>query len=909
MSPQLQRRGTIEGTLPGLTGKLLGTASHYVPGEIEADLYRWWSAAGLFGTDRDPARPRYVIMMPPPNVTANLHMGHGLNNTVQDVLVRFERMRGKDVLWLPGTDHAGIATQNVVERMLLAEGTTRHAIGREAFEARVWDHVRETGATILDQLKAIGASCDWTRTYFTLDSGLSRAVRETFVRLYEEGLIYRGNYVINWCPRCHTALSNEEAEKREVDGSLWHLRYPLASGAGHVVVATTRPETMLGDTAVAVHPEDERYSGLIGQMIRLPVVNREVPIVADDGVDPSFGTGAVKVTPAHDPLDFEIGQRHDLPSIDIFTPEARIGDVGPPRFRGMDRFEARARVVAEFEQAGLLERIEPHRHAVGHCYRCHTVIEPRLSEQWFVKMAPLAEPALEAYRTGTVSFIPARRGDEYANWMENIRDWCISRQLWWGHRIPVWYCTTPACAELTVSRTDLTACPACGGSVRQDEDVLDTWFSSWLVPFSSLGWPDETPDLAVFYPGSTLVTAPEILYFWVARMIMAGLKFRGEVPFSTVYLHGTVRDTQHRKMSKSLGNGIDPLEVVDRYGADALRFTVVSGMAVGTDLILDPNDLESSFASGRNFANKLWNAARFILTNVTEPTRPLAGDYPEVVRPEELTLPDRWIIARCEDTVVAATEAYERFRLNDAANAVYRFLWSDLADWYLEQIKPRLYGDEPGGDVARAVVVKTFEVALRLLHPVMPFITETLWQRLPGHPEGASIMLAPWPKPDSRATDHDAERAFALVQELVGAIRAVRAEYHVEPAQRVRVRVAWRNPAFETEADTIRRLAKVAELSFGEPTSEPGGHDVLSDGNGIFVPLGDAIDIERECARLGAEIRRLGKLVESQRRKLANDQFVSRAPPLVVDNERHKLTAWEEQSKVLREKRQLLGCS
>ncbi len=880
----------------------------YQPGPIEADLYRWWTEEGLFGVDRDSGRTPYVIMMPPPNVTASLHMGHGLNNTIQDVIVRFERMRGREVLWLPGTDHAGIATQNVVERLLMEEGTTRHDVGREAFEARVWDYVATTGATILEQLEAIGASCEWSRTYFTLDAPLSRAVREAFVRLYEKGLVYRGNYIINWCPRCQTALSNEEAEKEDVAGSLWHLRYPLASGEGHVVVATTRPETMLGDTAVAVHPEDSRYARFVGERIRLPLVDREVPIVADDGVDPEFGTGAVKVTPAHDPLDFEIGQRHGLAAIDIMTPEGRISEAGPASLRGLDRSEARTRVVEAFEKAGLLERVEPHRHAIGHCYRCHTVVEPRLSEQWFVKMAPLAAPALEAYRTGRLRFIPPRRGDDYAHWMENIRDWCISRQLWWGHRIPVWYCDTEACGALTVSRTDATACSACGGPVRQDEDVLDTWFSSWLIPFSSLGWPDPTADLDAFYPGNTLVTAPEILFFWVARMVMAGCEFMGDLPFTTVYLHGTVRDTQHRKMSKSLGNGIDPLEVIERFGADALRFTVTSGMAVGTDLILDPDDLDSSFAAGRNFANKLWNAARLILANVDGPVRPLAGNAPDVVRPQDLTLPDRWIIARCESTVVAATDAYERFRLNDAGNAVYRFLWSDLADWYLEQCKPRLYGNASGGDVARAVLVKTFEVALRLLHPVMPFITEALWRQLPGHPEAASIMRAPWPGSDARASDPEAERAFMLVQELIGAIRAIRSEYHVDPGKPVRVRIAWRNPAFEAEAETIRRLAKLSDLAFGDPTNEPGGHDVLSDGNGVFVPLGDAIDVQRECDRLGQEVIRLDKLIAGQRRKLANENFVTRAPATVVEHERQKLTAWEEQSTVLAEKRQLLGC-
>ncbi|HET8648909.1 MAG TPA: valine--tRNA ligase, partial [Gemmatimonadales bacterium] len=650
-------------------------APQYNPAAIETDLYRWWRERGLFTPRPDTGRPTYVVMMPPPNVTAQLHMGHGLNNTVQDVLVRFERMRGHEVLWLPGTDHAGIATQNVVERLLAKEGRTRFDLGREAFVERVAAYVAETGATILKQLEAIGASADWSRTYFTLDEGLSRAVREVFVRLYDEGLIYRGHYIINWCPRCLTALSNEEAEKQEQDGHLWHLRYPLASG-GHLTVATTRPETMLGDTAVAVHPDDPRYQSLIGTEVLLPLVDRRIPIVADAAVDPAFGSGAVKVTPAHDPTDFEIGRRHNLPVIDVMTPDARMALTVPERFQGLDRYDARAKVVEEFEALGLLERVEPHRHAVGHCYRCDTVVEPRLSEQWFVRMAPLAEPALEAYRTGAVRFLPERRGDEYAQWMENIRDWCISRQLWWGHRIPVWYCQNERCGGMHVSRTDLEACPDCGGAVRQDEDVLDTWFSSWLVPFSSLGWPDDTADLRTFYPGDTLVTAPEILFFWVARMIMSGLHFMGEVPFHTVYLHGTVRDTLHRKMSKSLGNGIDPLEVVQRYGADALRFQMVSGMAVGTDVILDPNDLETSFAAGRNFANKIWNMGRFLLGNLDGPPRPLAGRGDEVVGADELTLADQWIIGRCETTVREATAAYERFRLNDAATAVYHFFWS-----------------------------------------------------------------------------------------------------------------------------------------------------------------------------------------------------------------------------------------
>jgi valyl-tRNA synthetase len=662
---------------------------------------------------------------------------------------------------------------------------------------------------------------------------------------------------------------------------------------------------------VAVHPDDERYRPLVGRQLRLPLTDRLIPVVADDVVDPAFGSGAVKVTPAHDPTDFEIGRRQGLPSVDVMTPEARMSLAAPERFQGLDRFEARKQVVRELERLGLLEKVEDHRHAVGHCYRCGTVIEPRLSEQWFVRMEPLARPALERYRNGALQFIPERRGEDYARWLEGIRDWCISRQLWWGHRIPVWYCEDERCARISVSRTDLDACPGCGCAVRQDEDVLDTWFSSWLVPFTSLGWPERTPDLATYYPGHTLVSSPDIIFFWVARMIMSGLEFMGESPYTRIYLHGVVRDTRHRKMSKSLGNGIDPLEVVQRFGADALRYSLMTGMSVGTDLILDPEDLETSFAPGRNFANKLWNAGRFILSNLEGPPRPLAGGSADVVRREELTLADRWIIARCEATVREATESYERFRLNEASAAVYRFIWSDLADWYIEQIKPRLYGDAPGGDVARAVAAQTFDVALRLLHPVMPFVTEALWRRFPGRPAGASISVAPWPRSDTRAEDAEALREFGLVQEVVSAIRGIRAEYGVQPGQAVRAVVsgpASGDGALERERLTVARLAKVSELSFGEPRERVGGFAVLSDGTAVFVPLGDAIDLVRECQRLSGEMQRLTQLVESQDRKLGNQQFVSRAPADVVQREREKAATWREQREVLSRKLELLGC-
>ncbi|HET7276257.1 MAG TPA: valine--tRNA ligase, partial [Longimicrobiaceae bacterium] len=619
----------------------------YDPAGTEKTLYRWWEEQGLFRADPASGRDPFVIVIPPPNVTAVLHMGHGLNNTVQDMLVRWRRMQGREALWMPGTDHAGIATQNVVERQLASRDLTRFDLGREEFIGEVQEFVEETGPRILNQLRAIGSSCDWTRTRFTLDEGLSTAVREVFVRLYEKGLIYRGNRIINWCPRCLTALSDEEAEAEETNGKLYHLRYPLAApaagtGADHVVVATTRPETMLGDTAVAVHPDDERYSALIGAELDLPLTGRRIPIVADAYVDPEFGTGAVKITPAHDPNDFEMGRRHDLPVIDVMTPEATMGENAPEAFQGLDRFEARRKVVEEFRALGLLEAVEDHVHAVPHCYRCNTIVEPRLSDQWFVKMEPLAGPALEAYHDGKVTFTPERYGKVYEHWLENIRDWCISRQLWWGHRIPAWYCKSEGCAEIIVSREDPTACPTCGGAdLAQDPDVLDTWFSSWLWPFSTMGWPEDTADLRAFYPNNALVSGHDIIFFWIARMIMAGLEFMGEVPFDEVYLTGMVRDHLGRKMSKSLGNGIDPIEVVDRFGADALRYTVISGSGPGSDQYLNYEDLEATFAPGRNFANKLWNAGRFALMNLGD-----AEVSPLTEVEADFELADRWILSR-----------------------------------------------------------------------------------------------------------------------------------------------------------------------------------------------------------------------------------------------------------------------
>jgi len=901
-------------------------APQYDPRAIEDALYREWEERGYFHADaravragRDP----YVIVIPPPNVTAVLHMGHGLNNTVQDVLIRWQRMVGRETLWLPGTDHAGIATQNVVERQLAQEGKTRFDVGREAFERRVWEWVRQTGSTILDQLRAIGASCDWSRTRFTLDPGLSAAVREVFVRLYEKGLIYRGNYIINWCPRCLTALSDEEAEPEETRGRLWYLRYPLAAdapaaelprlpdGRPYLVVATTRPETMLGDTAVAVHPEDERYRALVGAAVELPLAGRRVPIIADELVDPAFGTGAVKVTPAHDPNDFEMGRRHGLEFINILTPEATLNERVPEAFRGLDRMEARREVVAAFEAAGLLERTEEHVHAVPHCYRCDTVVEPRLSEQWFVRMRPLAEPALAASRDGRVRFTPERWTKVYENWLEGIRDWCISRQLWWGHRIPVWYCRADGCGETVVARQDPTHCPKCGSAaLEQDPDVLDTWFSSWLWPFSTLGWPEQTEDLEAFYPTNTLVTAPEILFFWVARMIMAGLEFMGVEPFRDVYLHGTVRDHLGRKMSKSLGNGIDPMEVVQRYGADALRYTIISGMGLGTDLLLNYEDLDSTFAPGRNFANKLWNAGRFALMNLGE------EPVPAVVEVEgSLELADRWILGRLSVATREVTRALEQFRFHEAAEASYHFFWGEVADWYLELVKARFAPDaDPASrQAARATLVEVLDGVLRLLHPIMPFITEALWQRLPvpaGREREASLVVARWPEPRPEREDAAVDAQMEALIELIGAIRTLRSEYNVPPARLLVIRLgnvpAALESALRVEERAVQRLARVEAIERGGPAGA-GAHAVLRSGADLFIPLEGVIDVARERARLEQELERLERQIRGTESKLANEQFVAKAPAEVVAREREKVGHFRDQRDRLSRKIAALG--
>ena len=906
-------------------------APQFDPAAVEAAVYRRWLETDVFAPRGTGDAEPYVIVIPPPNVTDRLHMGHGLNNTIQDLLIRFERMRGRETLWLPGTDHAGIATQNVVERILARENKLRRDLGRDAFVERVWAYVRETGGTILDQLKAIGASCDWSRTRFTLDDGYSHAVRHVFVALHRDGLIYRGYRVIHWCPRCHTSLSDEEAEFRDTDGRLYWVRYRLqpeqgGSGAAGqrgsegsatageegswVVVATTRPETMFGDVAVVYHPEDERYAGLAGRTVAIPLSGVRIPVATSSVVEREFGTGLLKVTPAHDANDYEIARMLDPDGErpGIMTPDATMADVErvPADLRGLDRYAARRRIVEQLEAAGQLAKVEPHRHSIRHCYRCDTVVEPRLSDQWFVRMQPLAERALTGYRAGEVRFVPERWGAVFEHWLTEIRDWNISRQLWWGHRIPAWYCDADGCGHITVAEAAPPACERCGAAVRQDEDVLDTWFSSWLWPFATLGWPEQTDDLARFYPGHTLVTAPDIIFFWVARMIMGGYHFLGARPFATVFLNGIVRDTNHAKMSKSRGNGIDPLDVVRGYGADALRYTVLAGSAIGTDVILDPADLETSFAAGRNFANKLWNVGRFILTNLSGPTLDTSS-----LDPQQFELADRWILSRCQSAVAETTEALERFRLNDAVGTLYHFVWDELADWYVEQVKPRLYGDVHGGDVARAILAHVFETVLRLLHPAMPFVTEELWQALPGTREPV-LAGAHWPRADGTLRDPEAEIRFAFVQEVVGAVRNIRAEYGVAPGRAVRVFV--RPATLETteacnaEQRTIERLARIEGLVQTAPPSGVGAHAVLTDGSAVFVPLGDAIDVARECARLRDEVARLDTQLAAVARTLDNERFLARAPADVVARERAKESSWREQRATLAEKLRVLGC-
>ncbi len=847
----------------------------YDPGRVETRWYRVWEERGYFHADvASPKRP-YCIVIPPPNVTGSLHMGHAFTFTLQDILTRYKRMDGYNALWLPGTDHAGIATQYVVEKQLAAEGKTKEDLGREAFIERVWRWKEESGGTIIRQLKGLGASCDWQRERFTMDPGLSAAVREVFVRLWEEGLVYQGDYIVNWCPRCGTVLSDLEVEREERDAEFVYIKY------GPLTLGTVRPETKLGDTAVAVHPKDRRYAKYVGRTLEVPSVEGTITlkVVADAAVDPKFGTGVVKVTPGHDPVDFEIGRRHNLPARTVIGFDGRM-TARAGKYAGLDRFECRRRIVEDMKALGLIERIEPYRHAVGVCYRCKTVVEPLISKQWYVRMAPLAEPAIKAVKSGRIRIVPRGWTKTYYHWMENIRDWAISRQLWWGHRIPVWYCD--ADGSIHVSRADLTSCPGCGGALRQDTDVLDTWFSSGLWPFSTLGWPQETPDLKTFYPTSCLVTGFDILFFWVARMAMLSIKFMGDVPFRHVYIHALVRDAEGQKMSKSKGNVIDPLTIMDKYGTDAFRFTLAALAAQGRDIRMSEERVEGY----RNFANKIWNASRLVLGT-------LDGYDPKLARRGSPSVADRWILSRLATTVTAVRKALDTYRFNDAASAVYQFLWHELCDWYLEIAKRSLYQSED--PIARAVTQRTLvsalDVTLRLLHPFMPFISEEIWQRLPH--QGESIMIAPFPRAGRKWRDPDAERTMKPVIDIVGAIRAIRSESRIPPGATLEVTI---RPGSATTAEVVGPAASlIGALSRSVITIAPdagrapqSAHAVAGDAE-VFVHLAGVVDLAAERNRLLKEIEKADKEIRFLQGKLARADFVERAPAEVVERERARL--------------------
>jgi len=868
----------------------------YEPHQVEAKWYGFWEQNGYFHADEHSAKPPFSIVIPPPNVTGVLHMGHALNNTLQDILTRWKRMSGFEALWQPGTDHAGIATQNVVEKQLAAAGSDRHELGREGFVERVWQWREESGGQIINQLKRLGASCDWPRERFTMDEGLSRAVREVFVTLYEEGLIYRDNRLINWCPRCHTALSDLEVEHQDQQGQLWHLRYPVKDSDRFLTVATTRPETMLGDSAVAVHPEDPRYADLIGQSVVLPLLQREIPIIADEYVEKEFGSGAVKITPAHDFNDFEIGKRHNLEFINIFDPSGVVNENGGP-YRGLDRTEARKRVLADLDVAGLLEKTDSHLNAVGECYRCKTVIEPYMSLQWYVKVAPLAAPAIAAVQEGRTRIVPQQWEKTYFEWMNNIRDWCISRQIWWGHRIPAWYCES--CGEVTVARQDPDACSHCGAArLRQETDVLDTWFSSALWPFSTMGWPEKTVALDKFYPTSCLVTAFDILFFWVARMMMMGLKFMGEVPFREVYIHALVRDAEGQKMSKSKGNVIDPLTVIDEYGTDAFRFTLAAFAAQGRDIKLSVERI----AGYRNFVNKLWNASRFALMNL-EDFEP-AGMNLSGAR---LSLADQWIFARLAEVRKEVEQALAEYRFNEAAGALYAFTWHSFCDWYIELSKDALYGDDATcRQTTQAVLFTVLEQLLRLLHPFMPFVTEEIWQALPGTRPVPSIMLAAYVDGDGAAVDGAAAARMEQIMEVIKGIRNIRGEMNVPPGKRIDAVLDCKTPAavavMAEGENYLRTLARLASLDCGVGVARPPQAATQVAGEvEILLPLAGLIDLDEERKRLQKEIGKVEKDVALFSKKLSNEDFVAKAPPAVLQKDRAKLAEAQEKLSILQE--------
>ena len=855
----------------------------YDPKNVEDKWYKTWEEGNSFRTEAASDKTPFTIMMPPPNVTGVLHMGHGLQDTVQDTLIRYHRMLGKESLWLPGTDHAGIATQNVVEKKLLDQGIKKEELGRDEFIEKVWEHKREHGNVISQQKRLLGDSADWSRERFTMDEQLSKAVRAAFVTLFKKDLIYRGDYIVNWCPRCRSAISDDEVNHEDHQGNLWYINYPIKDEPGkYIQVATTRPETMLGDTGVAVNPKDDRYQAFIGKTAMLPLLNREIIIVADAHVDKEFGTGAVKITPAHDPNDFEMGKRHNLPSIKVLDEDGNMTAAAGEKYEKMERYECRKAVVEDLNDLGLLVKIETHDHSVGHCYRCNTVIEPFLSRQWFVRMKPLAEPAIEAVKDDRVKFVPERWTKVYFQWLENVRDWCISRQLWWGHRIPVWYCQD--CGELIVEMEDPSECTKCGGKLEQDPDVLDTWFSSWLWPFSTLGWPDNTAEMKYFYPTDLLVSGYDIIFFWIARMIMAGLEFTGDIPYRTVYITGMIRDELGRWMSKSLGNGIDPIDMVGQYGADAVRCSLILLNTEGQDIKLSP----TRFEMGRNFANKLWNAGRFIQ---------MQGEL-KGVEPAPDDLADKWISSRFQKVVATVHENMARYRLNDGLTAVYDFTWHEFCDWYLELIKPRLYGDdETARETALTLTIDVFRGILELLHPFMPFVTEELNDSVCKSVCGDGLLIkTTYPQADENRLNPAAEAEMTFIQEVIYQVRNLRAEMNVPPVKMAEIVLFGDEDKIalvEKHAGYFANLVKVERIIRGDEKPKPASSAVI-EGLEIFLPLGGLIDIRAELARLRKEKEKLEGRLTGLNKKLANENFVQKAKPEVVEREREKLVSNEE---------------
>ena len=844
-------------------------AKAYEPKEVEDRIYDFWMKGKYFHAEVDPKKKPYTIVIPPPNIPGQLHLGHAMDETLQDTLIRWRRMQGYSALWLPGTDHASIATEAKIVEAMRKEGITKEEIGREKFLERAWAWKDQYGGRIVEQLKKLGSSCDWDRLRFTMDEGCNKAVNHVFKKLYDKGLIYRGERIINWCPHCKTSISDAEVVFEEKEGSFWHLRYPLSDGSGYIELATTRPETMLGDTAVAVHPDDERYKALVGKTVILPLVNKEIPIIADSYVEQDFGTGVVKITPAHDPNDFEVGLRHNLPVINVMDDGGVINENGG-KYAGMPALEARKQIVKDLDEAGFLIKIEPIKHNVGTCYRCGTVVEPRVSTQWFVKMEPLAKPAIDAVKDGDIRFIPERMDKVYYNWMENIKDWCISRQLWWGHQIPAWYCE---CGETIVSETVPTVCPKCGGThLTRDPDTLDTWFSSALWPFSTLGWPDNTEELKYFYPTNTLVTGYDIIFFWVARMIFSGLEHMGEVPFNTVFFHGLIRDAQGRKMSKSLGNGVDPLDVISVYGADALRFTLVTGNSPGNDLRFS----EEKVSASRNFANKIWNAARFILMNIE-------GKDIDCALPKKFYTSDKWILNRFNNVTAAVTENLEKFELGMAVSKLYDFIWDDFCDWYIELAKIRMNGaDEESADSARRVLVWTMSNTLKLLHPFMPYITEEIWQTLPH--DGEALIVAKWPEYDEALSFPQEAKDLENVMALIRAIRTRRNEMNVPPSKKAHIYIDTAHPApYEEASEFIARLAYGSKVEIGTGFDVQGAVTAVTDDAKALLPMDDLVDKAAETARLNKELANAQKQLDTVKAKLANEKFTSKAPQNVID--------------------------